>query len=74
MVTAPAYSVPPSVKTPRTRNHCRAQHDAFIDELTAVAIAHGLETRAVGSAMFWSKTWDEIPATVPANHGDGILR
>ena len=55
VVAVPAYSVTPSVRPPRKRNHCRAQHDAFTNELTAVATTYGLETRAVRSAMFWSK-------------------
>ena len=39
-----------------------------INELTAHAIADGLDKRAVRSAMTWSMTWEEYLRRVSATH------
>ena len=47
-VMVPAAFVIPSVNHQGRRNDGRAQHDAYIDQRTAAAIAYGLDRKGSG--------------------------
>ena len=61
VVKVPAYFMILGVRPPRTGTIAELNMMCIIDELTAAAIAYGLDK----SAVSWSATWEEVFSTCP---------